>query len=137
MRHQNLHLWGENYWGLICGINILHRPKRPNIKLLTGQFSDYTAILRYIVQKLGGKPPENAIKTLAECCYSAGAAHLRRIEPQILSMLNKITTSGVRLGLISNTEGTAVLDWANSPLSGFFEVTVFSNVVGFPERCQK
>ena len=97
---------------------------------LTGQFSDYTAILRYIVRKLGGEPPENAIKTLAERRYSAGAAHLRRIEPEILDMLNEITSSGVRLGLISNTEGTAVLDWANTPLARFFEVTVFSNLVG-------
>ena len=103
-----------------------------NLRLarLTGQFSDYTAILRYIVRKLGGKSPEDTIKTLAERRYSAGAAHLRRIEPEILDMLNEITTSGIRLGLISNTEGTAVLDWANSPLSDFFEVTVFSNVVG-------
>ncbi len=49
---------------------------------LTGQFSDYTAILRYVVQKLGGNPPENTIKTLAEHRYSAGAAHLRRVEPK-------------------------------------------------------
>ena len=103
-----------------------------NLRLarLTGQFSDYTAILRYIVWKLGGKSPENAIKTLAEHRYSAGVAHLRRIEPEILDMLNEITTSGIRLGLISNTEGTGVLDWANSSLARFFEVTVFSNVVG-------
>ena len=100
------------------------------LALLTGQFSDYTAILRYIVRKLGGEPPENTIKILAERRYSAGAAHLRRIEPEILDMLNEITTSDIRLGLISNTEGTGVLDWANSPLSDFFEVTVFSNVVG-------
>lgn len=97
---------------------------------LTGQFSDYTAILRHIVQKLGGKSTEDTIKTLAERRYFAGAAHLRRIEPEILDMLNEITSSGIRLGLISNTEGSPVLDWANSPLSGFFEVTVFSNVVG-------
>ena len=45
-------------------------------------------------------------------------------------MLNEITTSGIRLGLISNTDGSEILDWANSPLVGFFEVTVFSNVVG-------
>ena len=103
-----------------------------NLRLarLTGQFSDYAAILRYIVRKLGGEPPENAIKTLTECRYSAGAAHLRRIEPEILEMLNEIASSGVRLGLISNTEGSTVLDWANTPLSGFFEVTVFSNLVG-------
>ena len=97
---------------------------------LTGCFSDYTAILHYIVRKLGGKSPESVIKTLAERRQSAFAAHLRRVEPEILDMLNEITTSGLRLGLISNTEGTAVLDWANSPLSDFFEVTVFSNVVG-------
>ena len=103
-----------------------------NLRLaqLTGQFSDYTAILRYIVRKLGGKSPENTIKTLANHRYSAGVAPLRRIEPEILDMLNEITSSGIRLGLISNTEGTAVLDWANSPLARFFEVTVFSNVVG-------
>ena len=103
-----------------------------NLRLarLTGQFSDYKAILRYIVRKLGGKSPENAIKTLAEHRYSAGAAHLRRIEPEILDMLNEITSSDIRLGLISNTEGTGVLDWANSPLARFFEVTIFSHAVG-------
>lgn len=103
-----------------------------NLRLarLTGQFSDYAAILRYIVRKLGGEPPENIINILAERRYSAGAVHLRRIESEILDMLNEITTSGIRLGLISNTEGTGVLDWTNSPLSDFFEVAVFSNVVG-------
>lgn len=97
---------------------------------LTGHFSDYTAILHYIVRKLGGKSPESVIRPLAERRQSAFSAHLRRIEPEILDMLNKITTSGIRLGLISNTEGSSVLDWANSPLARFFEVTVFSNVVG-------
>ena len=103
-----------------------------NLRLarLTGQFSDYTAILRHIVQKLGGKSTEDTIKTLAERRYAAGAAHLRRIDPKILDMLNEITSSGIRLGLISNTEGSPVLNWANSPLARFFAVTVFSNLVG-------
>ena len=103
-----------------------------NLRLerLTGQFSGYAAVLRYIIRKLGGKSAESTIKTLTDRRHSAFAMHLRRIEPEILNMLNEITTSGIRLGLISNTEGSAVLDWANSPLSGFFEVTVFSNMVG-------
>ena len=45
-------------------------------------------------------------------------------------MLNEIATSGISLGLISNTDGSEVLDWANSPLASFFEVTIFSHVVG-------
>ena len=45
-------------------------------------------------------------------------------------MLNEITTSGIRIGIISNTDGSEVLDWANSPLVRFFEVTVFSHAVG-------
>ena len=101
-----------------------HRPAR-----CTGQL-DYAASLRYIVRKLGGKSPENTIKTLAERRHSAFAGHLCHVEPEILDMLNEITTSGIRLGLVSNTDGSEILDWANSPLSGFFEVTVFSNVVG-------
>ena len=95
----------------------------------TGQL-DYAVALRYIVGKLGGKSPENAIKTLAERRQSAFTAHLRCIEPEILDMLNEITTSGIRMGLISNTDGSEVLDWAKSPLFGFFEVTVFSHAVG-------
>jgi len=96
----------------------------------TGQFSDYATVLRYIIQQLGGKSPESTIKTLAERRQSAFTAHLRCIEPEILDMLNEITTSGIRIGLISNTDGSEVLDWANSPLSGFFEVTIFSHAVG-------
>ena len=101
-----------------------HRPART-----TGQL-DYTASLRYIVRKLGEKSPESTIQTLAERRHSAFTAHLRRIEPEILDMLNEITTLGIRIGLISNTDGSEVLDWANSPLSSFFEVTVFSHMVG-------
>ena len=97
---------------------------------LTGQFSDYSSVLRYIVRKLGRKSPESTIKALAEHRYSAWAAHLRRVEPEILDMLNEISSSSIRLGLISNTERSSVLDWVNSPLSNFFEVTVFSNIVG-------
>ncbi|MDE0687387.1 MAG: HAD family hydrolase [Candidatus Poribacteria bacterium] len=95
----------------------------------TGQL-DYAVTLRYIVRKLGGKSPENTIKTLAERRQSAFTKHLRCIEPEILDMLNEITTSGIRIGLISNTDGSEVLDWANSPLSNFFEVTIFSHAVG-------
>ena len=101
-----------------------HRPAR-----CTGQL-DYAASLRYIVRKLGGKSSENTIKTLAERRHSAFAGHLRHVEPEILNMINEITTSGIRLGLISNTDGSEVLDWANSPLVRFFDVTVFSNMVG-------
>ena len=96
----------------------------------TGQFPDYATVLYYIVEKLGGKSAESTIKTLAERRQSAFTAHLRRIEPKILDMLSEITTLGIRLGLISNTDGSEVLDWANSPLSGFFEVTIFSHAVG-------
>ena len=101
-----------------------HRPAR-----CTGQL-DYAASLRYIVRKLGGKSPESTIKILAERRHPAFTRHLSRVEPEILNMLNEITTSGIRLCLISNTDGSEILDWANSPLSDFFEVTVFSNVVG-------
>ena len=104
-----------------------HRPAR-----CTGQL-DYVASLRYIVRKLGGKSPENTIKTLAERRHSAFAGHLRHVEPEILDMLNEITTSGIRLGLISNTDGSEILDWENSPLARFFEVTVFSNVGRFAQ----
>lgn len=96
----------------------------------TGQFPDYATVLCYIVGKLGGKSPESTIQTLAERRHSAFTAHLRCIEPEILDMLNEITTSGIRIGLISNTDGSEVLEWANSPLSGFFEGTVFSHAVG-------
>ena len=100
------------------------RPARYTGKL------DYTASLRYIVRKLGGKSPESTIKTLAKRRQSAFTAHLRCIEPEILNMLNEITSSGIRLGLISNTDGSEVLDWASSPLEHFFEETIFSHVIG-------
>ncbi|MDE0467826.1 MAG: HAD family hydrolase [Candidatus Poribacteria bacterium] len=96
----------------------------------TGQFPDYATVLRYIVGKLGGKSPESTIKTLTERRQSAFNTHLRRIEPEILDMLNEITTLGIRLGLISNTDGSEVLDWQNSPLARFFAVTIFSHAVG-------
>ena len=101
-----------------------HRPAR-----YTGQL-DYAASLRYIIGKLGGKSPENTIKTLAERRQYAFTTHLRCIESDILDMLNEIATSGIRIGLISNTDGSEILDWAKSPLASFFEVTIFSHAVG-------
>ena len=101
-----------------------HRPAR-----CTGQL-DYAASLRYIVRKLGGKSPESTIKTLGERRQSAFAGHLRHVEPDILDMLNEITSSGIKLGLISNTDGSEVLEWADSPLSVFFEMPIFSHAVG-------
>ena len=101
-----------------------HRPART-----TGQL-DYAASLRYIVRKLGGKSSDSTIKTLAERRQSAFTAHLRCIEPDILDMLNEITTLGIRIGLISNTDGSEVLNWANSPLARFLEVPIFSHAVG-------
>ena len=95
----------------------------------TGQL-DYAVSIGYILGKLGGKSPESVIKTLTERRQSAFSVHLRRIEPEILDMLNEITTSGIRLALISNTDGSEVLDWADSPLVRFFEVTIFSHAVG-------
>ncbi len=95
----------------------------------TGQL-DYAVSLRYIVGKLGRKSSEITIKTLTERRQSAFTAHLRRIEPEILDMLNEITSSDIRLALVSNTDGSEVLDWADSPLARFFEVTVFSHAVG-------
>ena len=103
---------------------VKHRPART-----TGQV-DYVGSLRYIVRKLGGKSSESTIKTLAERRQSAFTAHLRRIEPEILNMLNEVASSGIRLGLISNTDGSEVLDWANGLLSGFFEMSIFSHAVG-------
>lgn len=103
---------------------VKHRPAR-----MTGQL-DYAGSLRYIVGKLGGKSSESTIKTLAERRQSAFTAHLRRIEPEILNMLNEVASSGIRLGLISNTDGSEVLDWANGLLSGFFEMSIFSHAVG-------
>ncbi len=101
-----------------------HRPAR-----MTGQL-DYAVSLHYIVRKLGGKSSESTIQTLAEHRQSAFTAHLRCIEPEILNMLNEITSSGIRIGLISNTDGSEVLDWANAPLARFFEVTIFSHAIG-------
>ena len=96
----------------------------------TGQFRDYATVLCYIVQQLGGKSSDSTIKTLAERRHSAFTVHLPCVEPEILDMLNEITTSGIRIGLISNTDGSEVLDWANSPLSDFFETPIFSHAVG-------
>ena len=62
-----------------------------NLRLerLTGQFSGYAAVLRYIIRKLDGKSAESTIKTLTDRRHSAFAMHLRRIEPEILNMLNR------------------------------------------------
>ena len=95
----------------------------------TGQL-DYAVSIGYILGKLGGKSPESVIKALTERRQSAFRAHLRCIEPEILDMLNEITDSGIRLALVSNTDGSEVLDWVDSPLARFFEVTVFSHAVG-------
>ena len=96
-----------------------------------GAFGSFVDLLKSIANKLGSPVVDPAVAAdLTERRSVAFARHLSRVPAEILSMLDALKSDGVAIGLISNTDGTEVADWPNSPLSDYIEVPVFSHLVG-------
>lgn len=95
-----------------------------------GECGDYTAVVCRLASQLGENPDPERVASIHTRRERAFADYLSRPEPAILEMLRAIEAEGLKIGLISNTEGSEVAAWSTSPLARFFDATVFSHAVG-------
>jgi putative hydrolase of the HAD superfamily len=99
------------------------RSRRPQIVLGRTTFTD---TLVQIGSRLGRAIDAEALKRLRAERIAEKAAVLGAVEPQILAALAGLRRRRVKLGLVTNSFAEDVAGWGQSPLSRFFDVTVFS-----------
>ena len=95
-----------------------------------GKIAGFGAAVRNAAERLGFAPPEEIVAQLDRKRRDAFSQHLSDVEPDILRMLADLEHLGIRIGVVSNTEGSEVAGWDDSPLSTYVHVTAFSHEVG-------
>jgi FMN phosphatase YigB (HAD superfamily) len=82
----------------------------------------------------GGRPIDSGaralIADLAAERLAAKASVLRCVEPAVVDTLVELSSTGVRLGVLSNCSVEEAAGWASSPLAGRVDAAVFSYDVG-------
>ncbi|MBN1190041.1 MAG: HAD-IA family hydrolase [Dehalococcoidales bacterium] len=96
---------------------------------ILGILPDPAARIRYICRKLDIQPAEEKVAEAARLRFDYEAETMIAC-PEALGMLSGLKKSGYRIGLISDCSYEAPAVWHNTPLASFFDVTVFSCLVG-------
>jgi putative hydrolase of the HAD superfamily len=100
---------------------------RPEIVLGRTTFHD---ALAQIACKLGGIAEEHVLERLGSERVAQKIGVLQAVEPEMLSALGELRRRGLKLAVVSNTLPEDVVGWERSPLRPFFDLAVFSCVVG-------
>lgn len=103
------------------------RSRRPDIVLGRSTFRD---TLAQITRALGGTPDERLLDDLRSERMSQKAAVMRDVEPDVLAAVEALRGRGLKLALVTNCFAEDVASWDSSPLHPFFDVALFSCVVG-------
>ncbi|MCL6442203.1 MAG: HAD family hydrolase [Alicyclobacillus sp.] len=104
---------------------------------MTGEFSDYCAVLRDICAAHGINADEDVLRSLHDIRLRAKSIPFQRIRPDILGMLHALKRRGVKLGLISNCAPEEVEGLASSALGAAFDDMVLSFQVGLAKPCRE
>ncbi|MDF2719351.1 MAG: HAD-superfamily hydrolase, subfamily variant 1 [Paenibacillus sp.] len=100
-------------------------------KRMTGQFSDYFAVMGHILESQRVEADEQVVKELYEERVLEKKAAFRGIDPEVLELLGRLKQEGLKLGLISNCTEEEVHAWPDSELAPFFDEVVFSYQTGY------
>jgi putative hydrolase of the HAD superfamily len=103
------------------------RSRRLDVVLGRSTFRD---TLAQITHALDGTPDERLLDDLQSERMSQKAAVLRDVEPDVLAAVEALRGRGLRLALVTNSFAEDVAGWDSSPLRPFFDVALFSCVVG-------
>lgn len=87
-------------------------------------------VIRAIAHSIDPSISEDVIHQATEARQRRFDYALRHVREDVLEMLAGLRERGYRLGLISNASSGEVSGWSDSPLAGFFDVTVFSCIIG-------
>lgn len=103
------------------------RSRRPGVVLGRSTFRD---TLAQIARTLGATPDETLLDELQSERVSQKAAVLRNVDPDVLAAIEALRGRGLRLAVVTNSFAEDVAGWDGSPLHLFFDVALFSCVVG-------
>jgi putative hydrolase of the HAD superfamily len=98
---------------------------------LSGEERDPVKIVRTLAHTIDPTIPEERIA-------EAARVRIRRFRDALLCVpgenrqaLERLTSAGVKLGLISNADAVEIAAWPECPLAGCFDAEVFSCDVGY------
>ena len=93
----------------------------------SGRLRNLHEVYKQIGSSHGFDFPQSVIKELVTKREEAFAAHLQSIDESILQMLEDLKSTGVKIALLSNTDGSEVRSWSTSPLARYIDVAIFSH----------
>ena len=93
---------------------------------LAGEERDAYRILHRLTREIDPRIAEETIRKAATLRKQRFRDALRRIPPANVDTLKRLRGAGFALGLVSNADAIEVEPWKDSPLSGCFDVEVFS-----------
>ncbi len=91
----------------------------------SGCFPDLEADIEYVSQKMGIRPDEEALRKAAQINLDYVATHIVSKEGAV-ELLTWLREKGYKTGLVSNWSDEVPTVWKDIPLSGYFDVSVFS-----------
>ena len=97
---------------------------------VVGELRDPFAILRRLADQVDPALPDGLIRKAVEIRIERFRHSLAKIPAANVEALNRLRSTGLRLGLISNADAMEVAPWPNCPLAGVFDVEIFSCDVG-------
>ena len=107
-----------------------------SVDRLRGKVKDPLTIVRQMAHAIDPQIPLDLVEKATENRIEMFHRTMLRIPDSTIKTLQKLKDDGKKLGLLSNADVSEVASWNESPISCFFDSTVFSCEVGFvkPER---
>lgn len=96
-----------------------------------GRVASHEDALYQLCNKAGVKPNKPEIEKLAFEFWERLLNIFRRIEPEIVDMLESLQRLGLRLGVVTNAHNADTEPWNECSLSRYFDVFIASHEVGF------
>ena len=97
---------------------------------VVGELRDPFAILRRLADQVDPALPDVLVRKAVEIRIERFRHSLAKIPAANVTALNRLRSTGLHLGLISNADAMEVASWPNCPLAGVFDVEIFSCDVG-------
>ncbi|GFZ29808.1 hypothetical protein CSC2_03340 [Clostridium zeae] len=97
----------------------------------TGKEKNPYIIIKNIMKNIGQNENHQACEEILKLREDRFRQSLIEIDPKIISVLQHIKESGIKLCLISNVDIIDVMHWDKSPLKSLFHKVIFSYEVGF------
>jgi putative hydrolase of the HAD superfamily len=93
---------------------------------LTGAIREPVEIIRHLAQTIGVVASEDKLQAAAKSHQLLFGRILASVPNANVDLLRAMRSAGLRIALLSNCDSAEIKSWAESPLSGLFDVELFS-----------